>query len=494
MLKFLVTALALVATPGAALLACGSDSGSAPLPASDGGLALDGGADSRANGTDRTDGGGGADADANANDGGPFTTFHVALTDRGACAVFPDGRMKCWGTSFATATTGIGDAPGEMGAALPYLVLPQRVRTVRGAKTGAHCLIFEDGSLRCWGSGQLGQLGTPPVARLDVLMTNVDLGPGHTALDVEPGNVTCVILDDGSVKCWGIASEGQLGQGNAVVSMTPLPVNLGTGRKAKALTTGFAFTCALLDDDRVKCWGRNNNTITDVGTGGMLGIGGTAHIGNDPGEMGDALQYVRLGTNPANGQPWKVKKIAAARESACAILENDRVKCWGTNLGNAALGAGNNEPYGNTILDNGIPFVDVGTNAATTMPSTVTDLASGEYAICVLLSNGPVRCGGQDAGTATLGRGAGGNVIGDVGGAEMGENLVAVAFKPGRKAFRLWASSYSMCAQVDTTTLGCWGRNTQGMLGAGLPASGASESLGDAPGEVGAGFAETVLE
>ena len=35
------------------------------------------------------------------------------------------------------------------------------------------------------------------------------------------------------------------------------PINLGSGRTARQVVTGGKFTCALLDNDSVKCWGRN---------------------------------------------------------------------------------------------------------------------------------------------------------------------------------------------------------------------------------------------
>ena len=47
---------------------------------------------------------------------------------------------------------------------------------------------------------------------------------------------------------------------------TCLPtVDLGTGRTARGITTGSLHTCARLDNDKVKCWGWNDD--------GQLGLG-----------------------------------------------------------------------------------------------------------------------------------------------------------------------------------------------------------------------------
>jgi alpha-tubulin suppressor-like RCC1 family protein len=43
----------------------------------------------------------------------------------------------------------------------------------------------------------------------------VDFGPGRTALQLTAGGIqTCARLDDGSVKCWGSNNFGQLGLGD----------------------------------------------------------------------------------------------------------------------------------------------------------------------------------------------------------------------------------------------------------------------------------------
>ena len=89
-------------------------------------------------------------------------------------------------------------------------------------------------------------------------------------------------------------------------------VDLGPGHTAKAITTGNAHTCAILDDDTLKCWGRNTES--------ELGLGDTANRGDGPGEMGANLPTVDLG-------PGRTTKAITAGEShTCALLDDDTVK------------------------------------------------------------------------------------------------------------------------------------------------------------------------
>ena len=91
----------------------------------------------------------------------------------------------------------------------------------------------------------------------------------------------CAILDDQKIKCWGQNNFGQLGQGVAgsgFVSASNLrPINLGSGLKAKAIVTGLYHSCVILEDDnnryddQVKCWGYNQD--------GQLGQGHKCHLG-----------------------------------------------------------------------------------------------------------------------------------------------------------------------------------------------------------------------
>jgi alpha-tubulin suppressor-like RCC1 family protein len=47
-------------------------------------------------------------------------------------------------------------------------------------------------------------------------LTGVDLGPGRTAVAIDAGSHTCVVLDNGGVKCWGGNASGELGQGDVL--------------------------------------------------------------------------------------------------------------------------------------------------------------------------------------------------------------------------------------------------------------------------------------
>ena len=70
---------------------------------------------------------------------------------------------------------------------------------------------------------------------------------------------TFAIMDDGSVMCWGSNSNGALGVGSSGgKSYTPVgPIDLGAGHTAKMVSAGAYHTCAILDDDTLKCWGNN---------------------------------------------------------------------------------------------------------------------------------------------------------------------------------------------------------------------------------------------
>ncbi|SVB46439.1 uncharacterized protein METZ01_LOCUS199293, partial [marine metagenome] len=164
------------------------------------------------------------------------------------------------------------------------------------------CFLSHAGRVKCWGTNSFGQLGKDSTASWGddtsemAALGAVNLGTNKTAVSIAAGDYhTCALLNDGTVKCWGLNSSGQLGRDNVLNwgdgsgEMAALgAINLGTNKTAVRIAAGDYHTCALLNDGTVKCWGLNSS--------GQLGTDSTANLGDGSGEMA-ALGAVNLGTN-----------------------------------------------------------------------------------------------------------------------------------------------------------------------------------------------------
>ncbi|MFO0666150.1 MAG: hypothetical protein U0174_19510 [Polyangiaceae bacterium] len=348
-------------------------------------------ADAGSDGTDASD----------ATGPNPDAVASVSVGIEFSCARFANGKVKCWGAN-DVAQLGLGDALargdnlGEMGNALPYVDVGAG-RTVKALTAGGFhvCAIVDDDRVKCWGYGGFGQIGLghnqlqgdSPAEMGDGLPV-VDLGTGRTALALSAGEqFTCALLDNARVKCWGANGGGQLGLGDLSSRGDDpgemgdaLPyVDLGTGRTVKAVNAGKSdHTCALLDNDRVKCWGFNNS--------GQLGLGDMQVRGDGPGEMGDALPYVEFGS----GRTAKAI-VPGSDSSTCALLDNARVKCWGAN-NSGQLGLGDMQVRGDTAgqMDDALPYVDLGTGRFVKALSDV-----GPHT-CLVIGDDRVKCWGAN--------------------------------------------------------------------------------------------------
>ncbi len=238
--------------------------------------------------------------------------------------------------------------------------------------------MVDNGTIKCWGRNSYGELGLgDKLARghgpgeMGDFLPPVGLGTGRTATAVTAGEShTCALLDNGAVKCWGRNFAGQLGLGNngdrggapGQMGDDLHAVNLGAGRFATAITAGGdnifgpAHTCALLDNGTVKCWGYND--------AGQLGQGDTRERGDGPGEMGDNLPPVDLGTGRT------ATTITAGGAHTCALLDNGTIKCWGINYrGSLGLGDENSHGAGPEEMGDNLPPVDLGTGRTATAVS-----------------------------------------------------------------------------------------------------------------------------
>lgn len=417
----------------------------------------------------------------------PGRAVEVSAGEELSCARFDNGVLRCWGWNGA-GQLGLGDTvsrggmPGQMGANLP----PVDVGSGRGVAAIAAgmfhaCAILDDGSVKCWGANSLGQLGLGDTAargdqagEMGDALPRVDLGTGRTAVAIAVGlEFSCAILDDGSVKCWGQNDQGQLGQGHTATRGDQpgemgdaLPrVELGTGRRAVRLSIALGYVrqhvCAVLDDASIKCWGNDARAALGVGP-----IGTNPSLGDQPGEMGDNLPAVALGTGAT------AVDVAAGESYSCALLADGRVKCWGESsageLGIGIVGVIGDQPG---ELGDSLAAVALGTGR------TAVSLKSGNASVCAVLDDASVKCWGyNNAGRLGLGDTAS---RGDQPG-EMGDALPAVPLGTGRSVVALTAGFGHHCVILDDATIKCWGAGTSGALGLG-----SVTHRGDQPGEMG---------
>ena len=144
-------------------------------------------------------------------------------------------------------------------------------------------MCIRDSSQGQLGTGNTSLIGDSPDEIGDGLPI---IAASHSSATAAPTNLalgwdhTCVLFDDGTVTCWGSNAHGQLGIGStttigdqpAEMGDSLVQVALPSGRTATQITAGDGFTCALLDNSEVACWGKNDK--------GQMGIGTTSNQGD----------------------------------------------------------------------------------------------------------------------------------------------------------------------------------------------------------------------
>jgi hypothetical protein len=110
------------------------------------------------------------------------------------------------------------------------------------------CARMDDGTVRCWGDDSAGQLAgstrIQPIAGLSKI-ADIAAGSYHT----------CALDTDGDVFCWGANGNGQLGDDTVLNREGAVPVSRLAGKKARRIFAGNRSTCAVLTDGTASCWG-----------------------------------------------------------------------------------------------------------------------------------------------------------------------------------------------------------------------------------------------
>jgi len=294
-------------------------------------------------------------------------------------------------------------------------------------------------------SAPAGQDTLPPIPTQDLSGKIRQDAASVQANSVSVGDQHTCALVSGGVKCWGYNSSGQLGNGDATLTVSNVPVNVVTSASnstplsvVTAISSGGSHTCALMADSTVKCWGINSY--------GQLGNGDFA----DSSVPVDVL--VAAGGDPLSG----VTAISSGDSHTCALMSDKTVKCWGNN-GYRELGNGEAD-------NSSVPVIVVASVAGGAALSEVTAISSGGFHTCALLSTNKVDCWGYNA-SGELGNGdatfTGSNVPVDVkDSAGTGTLSEVTAISSGG------SHTCALIADMDKTVK-CWGSNYFGQLGNG---------------------------
>lgn len=261
-----------------------------------------------------------------------------------------------------------------------------RSRCVAQVSLGAHfgCALLRDRTVWCWGRNDEAQLGYPTTDLCPEELANGQtravachafpfqvVGLDRATAVAAGGAFACALRDDGTVRCWGSNSAGQLGNGLTLPSAAPTTVNGLSG--VTALAAGARHACALVGT-RVFCWGANDR--------GQLAQPNTSRTCEAGGES------VPCETVPKLVQTLDdVVAITAGDAHTCARTGDGLVFCWGDNR-DGQLGSGRittaPSPYPLAVLDGELPI------------ERVREVSAGGAFTCARDEEGAVWCWGRN--------------------------------------------------------------------------------------------------
>lgn len=425
------------------------ESGAATGGAGDGGVA---------------NGGGGVGAAGDAGAGGvpqvPITLSAVSVNFMDTCGLFSDASIKCWGVWDAYGTN---DQPYNFGYNVPVStekplrILDDPSLFVVQVATGIWhtCVLLSDHSVKCWGSNTAGQLGYGHTQAIHSpapsAAVSITTDASDQVVQLVVGEMhACVLLASNAVRCWGLNQYGQLGLGNVdsigdnelPSSASPVSVNKDPNVHIERLEAGPLNTCALLSNQAMTCWGKSDF--------GELGDGLPQHV------VGDDELPSSVATIPLTDGGRTVKQLVIGYHHMCMLLSDASVHCWGRS---DILGYGKAAPQSPEKASNSA--------AVSVAPpgERVTALSAGWFHTCALISDGSVRCWGNNlAGQLGLGN------TESVGDDELPSEVPAIQLtdNPSVRAVALSSGQGDhTCALLSDGSAICWGQNQSGQLGYG---------------------------
>ena len=278
----------------------------------------------------------------------------LASGNRHTCALTAGGGVKCWGSNGAGQ---LGDGTTTNRSTPVNVVGLASGVTVLGTGGYHTCALTSGSKVKCWGENAFGQLGDGTTARRS---TPVEVNGLATSVSALAGGElhTCALTTGRGVKCWGLNSVGQLGDGTTIWRSTPVDA-VGLTSGVTALAGGAGHTCALTTGGGAKCWGENRSS-----------------------QLGDGTNTNRSTPVDVAGMASGVTTLATGSYHTCALATSGGAMCWGSN-DYGQLGDG-------TTTYHGTPVDVIG------LAGGVITLVAGYGHTCALTTGGGVKCWGRN--------------------------------------------------------------------------------------------------
>lgn len=279
------------------------------------------------------------------------------------------------------------------------------------------CASRSDGTVRCWGDNTSGQLGTLQAGNSS---TSPVVLTGLTGIRqmASTDRHTCAIDTGNRLWCWGLNDYGQVGD-EQPSDARRTPYRHPTVTDVLRVGVGTLHTCVVRSDETVDCVGFNSQ--------GQLGDGST--------NLSDVFVDAKNLSSVVN--------LAVGVAHSCAIQRDGQADCWGLN--------GTMDNFGR---------LGTGTTPSRTSPTAVVQLngirqiAAGQDHSCAVTESGEVWCWGD-------------NTFGQLGDGGSSDTLTPRKANGISNAVAVTAGADHTCAIDATRDLYCWGRNDFGQLGLG---------------------------
>ncbi|WP_018800895.1 RCC1 domain-containing protein [Salinispora arenicola] len=316
----------------------------------------------------------------------------------------PPGTGLAWGTNSAGR---LGDGTTTDSSSPVAVNVPAGTTITAVAGGAGHSLaVTSAGTALAWGDNAFGQLGDGTTIPSSSTPVAVDVPAGTTVTALSGGGVhNLAVTSAGTALAWGDNFWGQLGDGSTTRSRTPVAVNVPAGTTITAVAAGQGHSLAVTSAGTVLAWGDNSSgqlgdgtatdsstpvavdvpagtTVTAVAAGGLHSLAVTsggdvlAWGANGSGQLGD-------GTTTSSSTPVAVDvpagttitAVAAGGLHSLAVTSAGDVLAWGAN-GSGQLGDGSTTHSSTPVAVN----VPAGT--------TITAVAAGQGHSLAVISTG----------------------------------------------------------------------------------------------------------